>query len=195
MKSKLIFIAISAIAISILTACFPTDYFTIKNFTLQAVEFRGRKISMDKEQFYTPVSDTLNTNFFLKLSSIAEWEYTAGTGSSFVINQCQATTRPSEMINEVLWDEIELRLDRDIYFDSEIIPKNNDLWKYPALQNYKWTQSFSTNFTLGFSGVIGFIDEFYDKANIPPNDYEIEVTCKTSDGKVLTEKIKLYLKI
>jgi len=112
-----------------------------------------------------------------------------------LINQCYATSRNKELDNSILFEELELRLNSDIYFESELIEKGTDLWNHPKLKDYRWFYKYDKYRTVWFNTVIGFIDPFYDKAVIPQKDYVIEIICKTSDNRVITKSIELYLKI
>jgi hypothetical protein len=141
------------------------------------------------------VSDTLKNKLYFRIFGVSEWEYTASLNNISLISQCYATSRPKKLDNSILFEELELRLNSDIYFESELIEKGTDLWSHPKLKNYRWFYKYDKYDDVWFSTVIGFIDSFYDKVVIPQKDYTIEIICKTSDNQIITKSIELYLKL
>jgi|GEM_PF-2219828 len=195
MKKKLAILFVIGISISILVSCFPTEYFLIKDFELYGVELKNPNEMKDENKEFRNVSDTLRNKLFFRIFGVSEWEYTASLKSISLISQCYAASRPKKLDNSILFEELELRLNSDIYFDSELIEEGTDLWDHPKLKNYRWFYKYDKNDDVWFSTVIGFIDSFYDKVVIPQKDYTIEITCKTSDNRVITKSIELYLKL
>jgi hypothetical protein len=196
MKKKLAILFIIGISISILVSCFPTEYFLIKDFKLYGVELKNPNEMKDENKEFRNVSDTLRNKLFFRVFGVSEWEYTASLKNISLISQCYATSRPKKLDNRILFEELELRLNSDIYFESELIEKGTDLWNHSKLKSYRWFYEYKKyDEDVWFSTIIGFIDSFYDKVVVPPKDYTIEITCKTSDNRVITKSIELYLKI
>jgi len=193
MKKKLIFLFIIGVFISVLVSCFSTEHYLLKDFEFYGAELKNPLETKDENKIFGNVSDTLKNKLYFRIEAYGEYQYGYLHNMS-LINQCYATSVPEKLDNSILLDEVELRLNSDIYFESEVIEKGTDLWNHPKLKNYKW---FYTRDTYGseFYGIIGFIDSFYDKVVIPQKDYTIELTCKTSDNQVITKSIKLYLKL
>ena len=195
MKKKLVILFVIGISISILVACFPTEYYLIKDFEFFGIELKNPHETIDENKVFGNVEDTLRNKLYFRIVAHGEFQYTASLNNISLINQCYATSRHEELKNTILLEELELRLSSDIYFDSEVIEKGTDLWNHPNLKNYKWFYTSDNDYWMSFYGVIGFIDSFYDKVVIPQKDYTIKLTCKTSDDQLITKSIELYLKI
>ena len=193
MKKKLLILFIIGISISILVSCFSTEHYLLKDFEFYGVELENPHETNDENKIFGNVSDTLKNKLYFRIVAYGEYQYGYLHNMS-LINQCYATSVPEKLDNSILLDEVELKLNSDIYFESEIIEKGTDLWNHPKLKNYKWFYKRDT-YGSAFYGIIGFIDSFYDKVVIPQKDYTIELTCKTSDNQVITKSIELYLKL
>ena len=194
MKKKLVILFVIGISISILVSCFPTEHYLIKDFEFYGAELKYPESTREENKF-GQVNDTLRNNLYFLIVAKGEFQYSASLNKISLINQCYATSVPEKLDNTILLDELELRLNSDIYFESEIIEKGTDLWNHPKLKEYKWFHSNEEYSRSVYYGVIGFIDSFYDKVEIPQKDYTIEMTCKTSDNLIITKSIELYLKL
>ena len=191
---KLVILFIIGISISILVACFKTSYYLIRDFEFYGAELKYPQSTIEENK-YGEVSDTLRNKLYFKIVAIGEYQYTASLNKISLINQCYATSKPQKLNNTILLDELVLKLNSDIYFESEVIEKGTDLWNHPKLKEYKWFYSSERYSSHVYYGVIGFIYSFYDKVVIPQKDYTIEMTCETSDNQVVTKSIELYLKL
>jgi hypothetical protein len=191
-KQLMILFAIG-ISISIFVSCFSTEHYLIKDFEFYGTELTNLNETKDENKVFRNVDDTLRNRLYFRISAFGEYQYGYLNNISLVDN-CFATSVPEVLDNDIILEEIELRLDSDIYFESEIIEKGTDLWNHPKLKNYKWFYK-SNSYGVSYYAVIGFTDSFYDKINIPQKDYLIELRCKTSDGQTITKSISLYLKL
>jgi len=192
MKKKLVILFAIGISISILVACFPTEHYLIKDFNFYGTELKNPHETKDEKKVFENVNDTLRNKLYFGIMAHGV-QYKATLNN--LINQCYATSLPVKLDNTILLDELELKLNSDIYFESELIEKGTDLWNHPKLKNYKWFYISDNNYSLKFCGIIGFIDSFYDKVVIPQKDYTIELNCKTSDNQIINKSIELYLKL
>ncbi|MDL2313257.1 hypothetical protein LJC68_10325 [Bacteroidales bacterium OttesenSCG-928-B11] len=191
MKKKLVILFFIGISISIFVGCFSTEHNLIKDFEFFGIELTNPNEIEDKN--FVSVHDTLRNKLYFRILAHGEYQYGYLNNRS-LINQCYATSVPQVLDNTILLDELELRLNSDIYFESEIIEKGTDLWNHPKLKEYKWF-SETVKYGITFYGDIGFTGVFYDKVSIPRKDYTVEMTCKTSDNQIITKSIELYLKL
>jgi len=195
MKKKLVILLVIGIVISIFVTCFPTEHYLIKDFDFYGAELQNPNETIDENKEFRNVIDTLKNKLYFSIEAHGEFQYTASIDNISLINQCYATSRPVSLDNDILLDELELRLSLDIYFESEVIEKGTDLWNHPKLKDYRWFYKRENKDPTSFYGVIGFIDTFYEKVLIPQKDYSIELICKTSDNHTISKSNKLYLKL
>lgn len=190
---KLAILFIIGISISILVSCFSTEHYLIKDFEFYGTELTNPNTTKNEDKVFRNVSDTLRNRLFFRIVSYGEYQYGYLNNLS-LIDKCYATSVPEVLDNAIVLDELELKLDSEIYFESEIIEKGTDLWQHPKLREYRWFYK-SDSYGASYYAVIGFIDSFYDKVYIPQKNYSIELTCKTSDNLMITKSINLYLKL
>jgi hypothetical protein len=189
---KVIKIFVIGISVSILASCFSTEHYLIKDFRFYGVEQTNPTEIRDENKMFRNVHDTLRNKLFFRIEAIVEYQYGYLNNLSLIEN-CYATSVPKEIDNYMILDSLELRLDSDIYFETDTIEKNTNLWSHPKLKNYRWFHISKTDF--GYNAVIGFIDSFYDKVNIPPAEYTIELVCPTSDNQKMAKLIKLFIEL
>jgi hypothetical protein len=185
-------IFIIGIIFSILTGCFSTEHYLIKDFQFYGAEQINPTEIQDDNKIFRNICDTLKHKLFFRIEAIVEYQY-GYLNSLSLIENCYATSVPTKIDNHVILDSLELRLDSDIYFGADTIEKNTDLWNHPKLKNYRWFYIFKTN--SGYSAVIGFTDSFYDKISIFPTEYTIELVCPTSDSRKMAKSIKLFIEL
>jgi hypothetical protein len=183
-------IFIIGISVSILVSCFSTEHYLIKDFEFYGAEQINLMEIQDENKIFRNVYDTLKNKLFFRIEAVAEYQYGYLKNLSLIKN-CYATSVPKKIDNYIILDFLELRLDSDIYFGTDIIEKNTDLWNHPKLKDYRWYHV--SKIDIGYSAVIGFIDSFYDKVNISPAEHTIEMVCPTSDNQKLTKSIKLFI--
>ena len=180
--------------LSIFSCCFPTKYILITDFIFYGAELINPNETLNEKKEFRRVDDTLRGNLFLEIVARGNHHYSTYLKKNIsFITQSYATSVNEVLGNYLLLDELELKLDSDIYFESEIIEKGTDLWNHPKLKDYKWNYQRINEPV--FYGYIGFIESFYEKAQIPQKEYSIEITCKTSDNLIITKSIKLYFEI
>jgi hypothetical protein len=190
---KIVIVFIIGISISILVSCFSTQHYLLKDFEFYGTELENPNETKDGNKVFRNVCDTLKNKIIFGIVSYGEYQYGYLDNVS-LIEKCYATSVPEVLDNDIILEELELKFDSDIYFESEIIEKGTDLWNHPKLKNYKWFYK-RDNTSPSYYAVIGFADDFYNKVHIPQKRYLIELTCKTSDSQIITKSIDLYLKI
>lgn len=179
-----------AVVISMLSGCFSTEHYLITDFRFWGVEQINPEEINDVNKRFRSVRDTLKHKLFFEIETIMEYQYGYLNNLSLV-ESCYATTVPQKVDNELILESLELRLDADIYFETDTIFQNTDLWNHPTIKKYRCYHTYDVN--LDSNIVIGFSDSFYDKINIPLNEYTIELVCLTNDNKKMSKSIKLIL--
>jgi len=194
MKKKIIILLVVGIVTSIFVTCFPTEHYLITNFEFYGMELENPNEIVSENNKFRYVKDTLKHKLFFKIEANGKVSDIV-QNNIFLISQCYAIKRPTSLDNAILLNEMEVKLNSDIYFESEVIEKGTDLWNHPKLINYRWLHEHKSDdgHPTSFYAVIGFIDSFYDKVVIPQKNYTIELTCKTTDNRVITKSINLYL--
>ena len=187
-----IFLFVIGISYSIFVGCF-SEHCLIEDFIFYgAVLINPNETIDEKKAFIRITGNTLRNKLFFEIVALGGEHYSANLKNISLISNCYATSVNMILDNDILLEELELKLDSDIYFESEVIEKGTDLWNHPQLKDYKWF--YKKNWSSGvFHAYIGFTDSFYDKVQIPQKEYSIEMTCKTSDNKIISKSIKLYL--
>ncbi len=188
MKKVIIFII--GIFISILSGCFSTEHYLIKDFEFYGVEQTNPMEIQDENKVFRNVNDTLKNGLFFRIVAITEYRYGYLNNLSLIEN-CYATSVPKKIDNNLMLNFLELRLDSDIYFETDTIKKNTDLWNHPKLKDYRWFSISKTDFS--YNAVIGFVGSFYDKVNILPTECTIELMCPTSDNQTITKSINNFI--
>lgn len=188
---KVLFFCFIGIFLSMLSNCSP-EHFLLKDFDFAGVEWINPNETKDENKKFV-VKDTLNDRLHFRLFAYGEYEY-GFLNEVSLIQKSYATSVEKVLDNELLLNELEITLNSDIYFESEVIESGINLWNHPKLEDYKWfyrTKSTGAE----YNAIIGFTDALYDKIEIPKKDYVIEITVKTTDGQVMSKSQKIYLNI
>jgi hypothetical protein len=180
---KILFIFITGIIISVIGhSCFPTDHFVMKN-----VRFWGlTKTNANELQETTVISQLL-----FRIIGTSEWEYAAQTSiySINFINTCYATSRPAQY-DKININTIKLIVNKDIYFENDTIKANTDLWNNSLLKDFIW---FDKNKRQGMIDTLdfGFVENVYQKLQIPNGEYNFEVSFETSENQSFKTNVEL----
>jgi hypothetical protein len=188
---RILKIVFTGIVVSILTGC-PAEHYLIRDFEFYGAEQTDPTEIQDGNKMFRTVNDTLRNKLFFIILAITEDKHVCINNLS-LIEKCHATSLGQEIDNDIVFDLIELRLDSDIYFETDTIEKHTDLWNHPKLKNYRW-HSEPSKTDIRYRTVIGFADSLYEKIYIPPAEYTIELMCPTSDNRKMTNSIKLFIK-
>jgi len=187
---------IIGVSFSIFIRCgFKAEHYLIKDFDIFGTELTNPNETIDEKKSIRRVYDTLRNQLLFEIAARVEYQFSAYINNVSLINQCYATSVTAIIDNDILLEELELKLDSDIYFESEIIEKGTDLWSHPKLKEYRWFYHRDHNYVALCRSFIGFTGSFYDKVFIPQKEYTIEITCKTTDNLKISKSIKLYLKL
>lgn len=151
----------------------------------------------DKDEWlYKEVDDIFKDRILLGILTLPEFSHLAGIYDVSLVSKCYATSRNTEWANHILYDMLEIKLNHDIYFDSNLIEKGTDLWAHPLLKQYRLIALTDySRVWVRRPTVVGFVDSFYDKAVIPEGKYTIEVTCVTDDGLSFVKSVDVGIKI
>ena len=184
------------LSFAFLVGCFPTDYYKIYDIELTALELSNPE-EQDKEKWiFKEADDVFKDRILLGIVPVPELSHVAGIHNVSLVSKCYATSRPSEWDNHILYDKLELKLDHDIYFNSNLIEKGTNLWAHPLIKEYRLIIPQLNNYVWGKpSTVVGFIDSFYDKAVIPEGKYTIKVTCVTDDGLSFVKSVEMNIEL
>jgi len=139
--------------------------------------------------------DTLTNELCFEI--VAETEGYIAQNNFSLISSAYAMKVLGRLENYILLDEMELRLNSDIYFKNDTITANTDLLHHELLQNYKWTESTDNEIGQYIDRVLyisfGFDNSVFEHLVIPPKWYFVELICHTSDNQKLVTKINVYL--
>lgn len=182
------------ISISIFVSCFSTEHYLIKDFNFFGVVWTNPDEKTDEHKRFENVVDTLRDELYFRIHTYGEYQYGQLNHLS-IVEKCYATTVPKRLDNKILLEDMEFRLDSDIYFLDDVIEKGTDLWNHPKLKEYRWYHETSHLGELPYNAFFGFNQNIYDKIHIPQRKYNIELTCKTTDGQKISKSIELYLKL
>ncbi|MDR0603002.1 MAG: hypothetical protein LBG80_01695 [Bacteroidales bacterium] len=190
MKKKFVFIIIIGIFVFILDSCFSTEHYVIKNIDVFGVKLLNNT-EEDLNKHFEIIEDTLKNR--LGFLIFGKTEYIYGHLPS-LFHECYATTVPKQLDNSIDINSLELILDKDIIFEGNIIKKNTSLWNHPLLKEYQWYYEYPYEYPrLGYSVVIGFNENFYDKVSLSSANYRITISCTTTDSYKLSKTINLFI--
>jgi hypothetical protein len=186
---KKLIIVVIGFFIFILYSCFSTEHYLIRN-----INVFGVKITRNTEEgsniYIERVKDTLNDRLYFRIEG--EIEYSYGYFPS-LFNKCYATSVPRKLDNSIDINSIKLMLDGEIIFNGNIIEKNTNLWNHQFLKEYQCYYEYFEQFK--YSVVIGFNEDFYDRIFLSPADYNISLSCLTTDSCKLSKIINLFIKL
>jgi hypothetical protein len=188
----IIILFITGTLFSVFVSC-ETEHYLIKDFEFYGVKLINPNETSDEKKVFERVDDTLKNKIFFEIAARGEFQFQSSLKKIGLNDQCYAMSLPTVIDNGILLEELQLKFDSDIYFDSEIIEAGTELWNHPKLKNYRWFYNRHTRSSI--YAYIGFTDSFYDKVQIPQKEYTIEIRCKTTDNLTITKSIKLYLEI
>lgn len=188
---KVVFFCCIGILLSILSNCSP-EHFLLKDFDFIGVEWSNPNETKDENKKFV-AKDTLSDRLYFRLYAYGKYEYGFLNDIS-LIQKSYANSFEKVLDNELSLNDLEIRLNSDIYFESEVIESGIDLWNHPKLQEYKWFYRTKTN-GAEYNAIIGFTDALYDKIEIPKKDYIIEIKAKTTDGHVMSKSQKIFLNL
>lgn len=189
---KIFLLIITGAFISIVISCLPTEHYIITGIRFFGVELTNPEETDNDKKVYTEVTDVIKNRLIFQVWADTEYRYGYLKNSSFISN-ANASSQPELIDNFIFVDSIELKLNSDIYFKGDTIPANTNLWKYPALSEFRWshkTEKYNSNL---YYFTFGFTDSFYSFDSIPKKDYVIELTCRTSDDRIFVKTTELFI--
>jgi len=92
--------------------------------------------------------------------------------------------------NQIIYENTQLLLDKDIYYEGELIEKGTDLMAHPSLKDHTWLKHLPAH-----KFVIGFDAEFYTNVSISEGEYTITVICHTDDELKLESSITKQIRL
>ncbi len=165
-----------------------TEHFLISDIRFNLAEIKKNKYNDKTKIVYTCTSIVKDKLVFV----ISYYTDFVAQNSLGFGNACYALTLRSEIDNPLLEETFSLTFDKSFVYNGDTITELTNVFDIEEIRDeIDMYENHMVFCSMGADKVIDFSNNFFEKATFDKSEYQVDFSCKTSDGLTFSKNINI----